>query len=210
MLRIYNFTRGARGLRIMWQCEEMALPYMVEVLSYPVSEAYRARNPLGTVPFLEDDASGVGMSESVAILLYLAQRYGPTPLLPRADDPNLPLVLEMAELGEATLGAALNPLIATRFSAPEAEKRNWSASFLEARVEVAVSYVERKLANASFLAGDAFTLADISVVPALLMWRGIFARVLTQPLAAYVERATSRPAYGRARARCDAQAPPRT
>lgn len=209
MLRIYNFARGARGLRIMWQCEEMALPYTLEVLSYPVSEAYRARHSLGTVPFLEDDASGVAMSESVAILLYLAQRHGPTPLLPRTDDPQLPLVLEMAEFGEAALGAALNPLIATRFSAPEADKRNWSVSFLEARVEAAVTHVERKLANAPFLAGGALTLADISVVPALLMWRGIFARTLTQPLTAYVERATSRPAYGRARARCDGQAAPR-
>ncbi|HEX4387140.1 MAG TPA: glutathione S-transferase family protein [Steroidobacteraceae bacterium] len=209
MLRIYNFARGARGLRIMWQCEEMALPYTVEAVSYPVSEAYRALHSPGTVPFLADDASGVGMGESVAILLYLAQRHGPTPLLPGADDPRLPLVLELAEFGEATLGAALNPLIATRFSAPEAEKRNWTTSFLEARVAAAAGYVERRLADAPFLAGEALTLADISVVPALLMWRGIFAKLLTPPLAAYVERATSRPAYGRARARCDGRAAPR-
>jgi len=47
MLRIYNFARGARGLRVMWQCEEMGLPYAVERVGYPASAAYRERYPLG-------------------------------------------------------------------------------------------------------------------------------------------------------------------
>jgi len=205
MLHIYNFVRGARGLRIMWQCEEMGLPYAVEVLTYPVSGAYRELNPLGTVPFLRDDAGGASLGESLAILQYLARRYGPTPLLPGADDPSLARCLEMTEFGEATLGAALNPLIATRFAAPEDGKRNWSTSYLEERMAAAVGYVQHRLGAAPFLAGATFTLADISVVPALLMWRGIFSGVLPDPVADYVERAVARPAYQRARARCDAR-----
>src|SRR5215470_17353299 len=138
MLRIYNFARGARGLRVMWQCEEMGLPYAVEHVTYPVSEAYRARHPLGSVPFLEDAARGVAMSESVAMMLYLAQQYGPTPLLPVHDAVDLARTLQMAEFGEAALGAAINPQIAARFAAPEADKGNWSVSWLEKRTERAV------------------------------------------------------------------------
>jgi Glutathione S-transferase, N-terminal domain len=63
MIRIHNFARGGRGLRVIWQCEEMALPYRLETLSFPTSEAYRALNPLGTVPFLED-VGGVAINES--------------------------------------------------------------------------------------------------------------------------------------------------
>jgi glutathione S-transferase len=81
MMKIHNFARGARGLRVMWLCEEMGLPYSVQNHSFPVSDDYRALNPLGTVPFLEDDG-GVAINESVAIMFYVAQRYGPTPLLP--------------------------------------------------------------------------------------------------------------------------------
>jgi hypothetical protein len=81
MMKIYNFARGARGQRVMWLCEEMGLSYAVQNLSFPVATDYRALNPLGTVPFLED-AGGVALNESVAIMLYLAQRYGPTPFLP--------------------------------------------------------------------------------------------------------------------------------
>jgi glutathione S-transferase len=103
MIKIYNFARGARGLRAIWQCEEMGLPYRLQTISFPTSEDYRAVNPLGTVPFLEDDG-GVAINESTAMMLYLAQRYGPTPLLPGNDNPLLARVLQMTVFGEATIG----------------------------------------------------------------------------------------------------------
>jgi glutathione S-transferase len=121
MIAIYDFAGGARGLRVIWQCEEMGLPYRVEAVSFPPSAAYRALNPLGTVPFLED-AGGVAINESVAIMLYLAQQYGPIPLLPATGDPRLARVLQLKVLAEATIGAGMNPLLAARFAAPEAEK----------------------------------------------------------------------------------------
>jgi glutathione S-transferase len=94
MIKIHNFPRGARGLRVMWQCEEMGLPYKFEAVTFPPSEAYRALNPLGSVPFLEDDC-GVAINESVAMMLYLAQKYGPTPLLPEKDVAAMATVLQL-------------------------------------------------------------------------------------------------------------------
>ena len=55
MMTIHNFSRGARGLRVIWLCEEMGLPYAVRNHPFPLPGDYRALNPLGTVPFLEDD-----------------------------------------------------------------------------------------------------------------------------------------------------------
>jgi glutathione S-transferase len=197
MIRIHNFSRGARGLRVFWQCEEMELPYQVETVSYPTSDAYRALNPLGTVPFLEDEG-GVGLCESVAIMLYLAQKYGPTPLLPDKDDPALARVLQMTVFGEATIGAGINPLLGAHFGAPEADKRNWSVVWQEARVEEAVRYVADRLGAEPFLAGASFTLADISVSCALGIWRGALGKALPDKLVAYRERLAARPAYQRA------------
>src|SRR5580765_1592331 len=99
MIRIYNFAHGARGLRAMWLCEEMGLDYAVETVSFPTGEVYRLLNPLRTVPFLEDEGS-VAINESVAIMLYLAERYGPTPLLPAGSDPALARVLQLTVFGE--------------------------------------------------------------------------------------------------------------
>ena len=48
MLTIHNFAHGARGLRVMWLCEEMGLDYSVKTYAYPVPEAYRVLREKGT------------------------------------------------------------------------------------------------------------------------------------------------------------------
>jgi glutathione S-transferase len=198
MIRVHNFARGARGRRVLWQCEEMGLPYQAEVVAYPPSDAYRALNALGSVPFLEDEG-GVAINESVAIMLYLAQKYGPTPLLPQKEDAALARVLQMTVFGEAALGAAINPLLVAHFGAPDAEKRGWLVTTLEGRVEQAVKYVVDMLGDRPFLAGADLTLADISVSCALGIWRGALGKALPDRLAAYQDRLQARPAYQRAK-----------
>src|SRR5689334_11409425 len=125
MIKVYNFARGARGLRVLWVCEEMGLPYQVENFGFPPPASYKALNPLGSVPFLEDDG-GVAINESVAMMLYVAERYGPTPLLPAKNDPALARVLQMTVFGETTLGAQMNTLMAAHFMAQGDDKTNWS------------------------------------------------------------------------------------
>lgn len=201
MIRIHNFARGARGLRVVWLCEEMGLPYQLETIPFPTPEAYRVLNPLGTVPFLED-SGGVAINESVAMLLYLAQHHGPTPLLPTPDDPRLARVLQMTVFSEATLGASLNPLLAARFAAPEPDKRNWSVRGLESRFQQGLSYVVGLLGAQPYLAGNDLTLADIALSPSLGMWRGALGHPLPEPLVAYQERLAARPAHQRASKAC--------
>lgn len=200
MIKIYNFTRGARGVRVFWLCEEMGLPYQVEAMPFPVPASYRALHPLATVPFLEDEG-GVAMSESVAMLLYLAQRYGPTPLLPTEDPSRLARVLQMAVFAEATLGARMNALMEAHFGAPDPDKRNWSVRGLETRVGTALDYVADMLdAEGPYLAGGEFSLADIAIVTVFGIWRGALGKALPDRLAAYQERIKERPAYQRAQA----------
>jgi glutathione S-transferase len=124
MITIHNFPRGARGIRVFWVCEEMGLAYNAVPVAFPPTPEYRALNPLGSAPFLENEG-GVAINESVAMMLYLAERYGPTPLLPAKDDPAYAKVLQLTVLGEATLGAAMNPMMMARFMAPDADKDNW-------------------------------------------------------------------------------------
>src|SRR5438045_8667904 len=90
MLKIYGFSRvnkAARGnprdLRVLWALEEMGLPSEIVGMDHPNhdldSPAYRALNPFGQIPVVDDD--GVVVSESAAILLYLARKSGM--LMPR-------------------------------------------------------------------------------------------------------------------------------
>jgi glutathione S-transferase len=201
MLTIHNFARGARGLRAMWLAEEMGLPYAVRNHPYPVGADYRALNPFGTIPFLEDD-NGIGLSESIAILLYIAGTHGPTPLLP-SDKPSLARCLQLTVFGETELGASMNTLLAAKFGAADADKGNWSVRGLEQRVARALHHVESLIGNSGYLVGDDLTLADISVSCALNMWRGGLGKQLSARLALYQDRLQGRPAYQRAWARSE-------
>jgi glutathione S-transferase len=201
MLNIHNFARGVRGLRVMWLCEEMGLAYAVENHGYPTPTAYRALNPLGTVPLLED-GGGVALNESIAIMLYLVQIYGPTPLLPTTDPASLARCLQLTLFGETELGMTLNPLLAARFGAGEADKRNWSVVGLEQRAARAVQYAQDLLADRTYFVGDHLTLADISVSCGLALWQGGLGGSLPTELAHYQVRIGARPAYQRAKSRC--------
>jgi glutathione S-transferase len=185
----------------MWLCEEMGLPYAVQNHPFPVPADYRALNPLGTLPFLED-SGGVALNESVAIMLYIAQQYGPTPLLPTADAALTAQCLQLTMFGETEIGMNLNPLLAARFMAGAADKRNWSVVGLEQRVQRAVDHAEALIRNRSYLVGDDLTLADISVSCGLGIWQGALGGQLAEGLTAYQDRLRGRPAYQRARSRC--------
>jgi glutathione S-transferase len=197
MITIHNFTRGVRGLRVVWQCEEMGLAYKAVGFEFPVPAAYKAKYPPGSVPFLEDEG-GVAIGESVAQMLYLAQRYGPTPLLP-SEPAAMARVLQLVVASEASLGGLMNPLMGTKFMAPDDQKANWTAGFCEARVADMLGYVESLMAGDYFV-GDGFTLADIAVSTSLGMWQGALGKDIPAGLAAHRERMMQRPAYEKAKA----------
>jgi glutathione S-transferase len=198
MITIYNFAGGVRGLRVAWQCEEMGLAYRPVAYSYPPPPDYRAKYPPGSVPFLEDEG-GVAMGESVAMMLYLAGRYGPTPLLP-ADPAQMARVLQLTVASESVLGGLMNPLGGTKFAAPDAEKANWTNAFCEARVADALGYAEALLGDAPFFVGPGLTLADMAISTALGMWKGMLGKEIPPKLAAHRERMMERAGYQRAKA----------
>ena len=205
MLKVHNFARGVRGLRVMWLCEEMGLCYRVENHPFPTPATFRALHPLGTVPLLED-GNGVALNESIAIMLYLAQLHGPTPLLPTSDAANLARCLQLTLFGETELGMTLNPLLAARFLAGEADKRNWSVVGLEQRASRAINYAQGLMADRAYFLGDHLTLADISVSCGLALWQGGLGGSLPTELAHYQDRIAARPAYQRAKSRCAGEA----
>ena len=90
MLKVYGFSRvnkmargKTRDLRVLWALEELGLPYSIVGMDHPRHDldtpGYRALNPFGQIPMIDDD--GVVVTESGAILLYLARKSGK--LMPR-------------------------------------------------------------------------------------------------------------------------------
>ncbi len=201
MLKIHHHLPRARGLRVVWLCEEMGLPYQTVPVKFPPDEAYKKLNSVGSIPFLEDDG-GVAINESVAMLLYIAERYGPTPLMPSPVDSRFARVLQMTVFGEANLGAYGNVLMGAHFFAPESEKVNWSTKRSRERMLNGFTYAAEVLGESPHLAGEAFTVADISTAYAVGIARAMLGMEgeMSPKLLAYHDRCVARPAFQRANA----------
>ncbi|MBS0297210.1 MAG: glutathione S-transferase family protein [Proteobacteria bacterium] len=193
-----------RGFRVAWLLEEMGLPYRlrsVDLLAGVENDPeFLAINPGGFIPAIQD--GDVTMVESVAIMEYLMARHGPTPLAPSPNDPAFPAYQQFLHLGEAGLACAAFYVLGARVFAPESQRDNWTAAQALHVYESRLRLVIRQLERAPYVAGEAFTAADISVTYALeLAQRG--ARIpLGEIEKAYVARTTARPAYARAMDTC--------
>ena len=203
MITVYG---EGRGFRVAWLLEEMGLPYRlrpVDLLAGLEDDAeFLAVNPAGFIPAIVDGE--VTMVESIAIMEYLLARHGPTPLAPDAHDPAFPAYQQFLHLGEAGLAGPINVIVASEILAPEAERRNWSTGWALKSFESRRGLVARQLARSPYLAGEAFTAADISVTYALEFAQRTGNAILDDVERAYVARTTARAAYARAMETCQA------
>ena len=158
--RVNSFARGrTRELRVMWALEEMGVPYRVRGLDHPAhelnTEAYRRLSPFEQIPSIDDD--GVVVSESGAILLYLARKSGK--LIP-ADELGQTQVVRWCFAALNTVELPMIYVDQLRF----AVKEDPAAKQLDAMMEWArlrVKHLERWLKDREYVATDEFTIADI-------------------------------------------------
>ena len=194
-----------RGFRVVWLLEEMGLPYKlrgVDLLAGVENDTeFLAINPCGFIPALRDGE--VTMVESIAIMEYLIAKYGPASLAPVPSDPAFALYQQFLHLGEAGLAGMLYFHVITKNIAPEAERNNWTARESVEIFRNRLQLVTRQLARAPYMAGEAFTAADISVTYALTFARAAGGLTLGDAEMAYWARTTARPAYKRALDACE-------
>ena len=197
MITVYG---EGRGFRVVWLLEEMGLPYRlrgVDLLHGVENDPeFLAVNPAGFIPAIVD--GDVTMVESIAILEYLLARYGPSPLAPGPKDPAFPLYQQFLHLGEAGLAASVYFVSGARNIAPEDQRDNWSARQALDVFETRLTLVTRQLKRTPWLAGAAFTAADISVGYALEMARKNIGYPLGEVEQAYLTRLRERAGYRRA------------
>jgi len=195
-----------RGFRVVWLLEEMGLPYrirQVDLLAGVENDPeFLAINPGGFIPAITD--GDVTMVESIAIMEYLIARHGPTSLAPAPSDPAFAMYQQFLHLGEAGLGANIQVVVVSGFVAPTSERENWGARWALNQFNNRMKLVKRQLARAPYMAGEAFTAADISVTYTLNLARRRGGIVLDETEKAYMERTTGREGYKRALDACPA------
>lgn len=198
MLKVYGFgrvNRGARGntrdLRVLWAAEEMELPYEIVGMDHPNqdldSPSFRALNPFGQLPVIDDD--GVVVTESGAILLYLARKSGK--LLPR-DVAGEAQVLRWSVAALTTIEV---PVLSLWFVNLTGGKGTKPSEALHGWADMRLAQLDGWLADRQFVATDDFTVADILMTHVL---GGGTDQALLEPYAnirAYRARCTARPAW---------------
>ncbi|HXO63724.1 MAG TPA: glutathione S-transferase family protein [Steroidobacteraceae bacterium] len=186
-------ARGqVRDLRARWALEEAGLPYRTRLLEHGDQDKpdYRALQPFGQVPILEED--GCVIFESGAIVLHIGARC--EGLLPK----------EPGARARATqwLIAALNSVEPHIMTVAMIDFLYADQEWARLRRPSAVEFARRRLsclANAlgdkSYLDGEGFTAGDLMMTTVLR----IVPELLADPrLVAYVGRCTARPAFKRA------------
>lgn len=200
MITVYHM-RGARGVRILWCCEEMGLPYAVKIVGFADKPPeYAALNPAGTIPVMVDGS--VVITESIAALQYLTARYGPTSLAVGSDEPDFPDYLQFVMLGEAGLSAPTSAVVAAKLIHGFEDPGPVGEIILDG-FRRRIALVERQLADGrEFLVGGRLTLADISVAFPIGIVTGVLKRgdLVPPTVQAYRRRLYQREAFRRAAA----------
>ena len=200
MLTIHHLGRS-QSERILWLCEELGLPYtMVKHVRDPVTmlspPALKALHPLGAAPVIIDD--GVMLAESGAIVQYLIEKYGSGRLALNSSDPDFAAYLYWYHFANANLQAVMGRNMLLR----RLELADDDLVLLSTRERLSRAWgmVEARLGSVTYLAGDAFTAADIMTVFSLTTMR-IFMPLDLSPypnILAYLARIGAREGYQRA------------
>jgi len=205
MLTIHHLGKS-QSERIVWLCEELDVPYdlkrydrdPVTILSPP---ALKALHPLGAAPVIEDD--GMLLAESAAIAEYIIVKHGGGRLRLGPDHPDFASYLYWFHFANGNLQPVMgrSMMLGRVGLAPDHPLQ----MAVQGRLDRVLALVEARLGEVDYLAGDAFTAADIMSVFSLTTMR-LFHPVDLRPypgILGYLQRMGARPAYRRAMAKAD-------
>jgi glutathione S-transferase len=200
MLTVHHLGKS-QSERIVWLCEELEIPYElkryardpVTVLAPP---DYKALHPIGAAPVITD--GNLVLAESGAVVEYIIAKYGNGRLALTPDHPDFAQFLYWFHFANGTLQANMGRnMILNRLKLAE---DNPMLVAIKARVDRAFDLVDARAREAEYLAGSAFTSADIMMGFSLTTMRYFLPYDLKRcpNIVAYLGRVGQRPAYRRA------------
>ena len=191
-----EFAHGqVRDLRARWALEEAGIPYQTRLLEMGDQDKpdYRALQPFGQVPVLEED--GFVLFESGAIVLYIGERC--EALLPKDAHARARatqwLIAALNSIEPFLLNVALIDLFYMNEEGAKL-RRPGAVEFAQKRLAA----LSKSLGDKPYLDGDRFTAGDLMMTTVLRILKHTDIVTSDKRLAAYIERGTARPAYKRA------------
>ena len=197
MLKVWGRKTSSNVRKVLWCLAELNLEFDRVDLGGPFGgnddPAYRAINPNGLVPTLEDGDTIIW--ESNSIIRYLSAIHGKGTLWPED-----PAARSKADRWMDWQLFALNSTVGFLFrETTRKEEADWDQDAIAVAKEAAIVYVkmlDAHLADRPFVAGDTLTMGDIPVGFFINRWKLLD---ITHPalanLDAWHDRLKARPGY---------------
>lgn len=177
MITLHHLN-NSRSQRILWLLEELKLDYKIEFYSRDAitilaPESLKAIHPLGKSPVIFDDATGLILAESGAIIEYLVQTYGQH-LMPEQGSEMYWQYLYWLHFSEGSLMPPMvMNLVLTKmktspmpfFIKPVAKMiaDKIMQNFSGPNIKRSLDYIENHLGQHTWFCGDQLTGADIQM-----------------------------------------------
>jgi maleylpyruvate isomerase len=172
-MKLYNYWRSSSSWRVRIALNLKGLTYeyvpvhLVKDGGEQHTPAYRALNPLRTVPTLEFTEGGTvrHLSQSLAILEFLEERY-PSPALLPAEFWARARVRMMAELVNSGIQPLQNLAVLQRVKGElKGDDKAWAAHWIGRGLEALHAMVQQTAGR--YCMGDDVSFADVCLVPQL-------------------------------------------
>jgi glutathione S-transferase len=211
MLTVHHLRRS-QSERIVWLCEELGLTYELKCYDRNKTDQlappeYKALHPMGIAPVISDGDLVLG--ESGAIVEYILGKRGSGALARGPADLGFADYLYWLHFANGTLQPIMGRnMMLHRLEVPAEQPM---AKAMRARLGLVLSQVEARCMQAPYLAGEAFSAADIMSVFSLTTMRS-FSPLDLAPypqIRAYLQqRIGPRDAYRRAMQKGDPEMTP--
>jgi len=198
MLKIWGRKNSTNVRKALWVAEELGLQYETVdaggAFGLVDGEEYRAKNPNGRVPMIED--GDFVLWESNAIVRYLAAQYAPDSALYPATPQTRAAADKWMDWTTSTLAEPFRHVFWGVLRTP-AEQQDWvQINGAIKTVQGLLVVVDEALASQPYLSGDEFGMGDIPLGCFIYAW---FEMPIERPamhhLQAWYERLKARPAY---------------
>ncbi len=168
MIKLYGTVMSRAG-RAAWALEELGVKYEHVPISFQGDTRkpeYLKINPNGHIPSIDDN--GLIVWESMAINLYLAEKYGKAPFWPATVEGHAGAYqwsfFAMTEIEPHLIAILMNKMFLPAEQRSESAVKN-AATSLQAPLKV----LDDRLKSQEYLLGKDFTIADLNVASVLTM-----------------------------------------